>query len=175
MIPLEESTVDELEQRQQDLEDVGLKPTLVGNFLTVLAQQLEIDLPLRVKSTPAAATFLQSYHTGHSEALQHVRSDELLTALFEDIHAFKIEMMPVYEQELATMEANELDEEDIAMTETLGRRLKGLEGAILKIAEMRENSANSFEYVKATAELLKKEISETMVSKTIDNSASPTL
>jgi hypothetical protein len=151
MSGLDETIIQQLKQREEDLEDVGLKSDVPGRFLTTLTTQLEIDLPLRSKSVQAARNFIQSYHTGHSEALQHVRADELLKAVFDDLHASKIELMPVYTKELAMMEAGELDEEDLAMTETLGRRLQGLEGSILKIAEMQINTDHSFEMVKGTA------------------------
>lgn len=144
--------IDQLEQRRQDLEDINLKPDPTGNFLTVLTQQLKIDLPFRIASSPAAAVFLQSYHTGHSQALQQVRCDDLLTALFNDLHESKLSMVPTYEKELVLKKAGELDDEDLAMTETLSRRLKGLEGSIIKIAEMRENSDHSFEVVKSAAD-----------------------
>lgn len=151
----DEVTIQQLKQREENLEDVGLQSDGAGRFLTTLATQLEIDLPFRIRSSQAARNFIQSYHTGHSDALQHVRSDELLKAVFEDLHASKIEMMPVYENELVMKEAGELDEEDLAMTETLGRRLKGLEGSILKIAEMQVNSDHSFEVLKGAADKAK--------------------
>jgi hypothetical protein len=156
MSGLDETIIQQLKQREEDLEDVGLKSDLPGRFLTALTTQLKIDLPLRSQSSKAAQNFIQSYHTGHSEALQHVRADELLKAVFDDLHASKIELMPVYTKELAMMEAGELDEEDLAMTETLGRRLQGLEGSILKIAEMQINTDHSFEVVKAVAETSKR-------------------
>lgn len=146
---------EQLKTREEALEDVGLKSDKAGRFVTVLMGSLGIDLPLRIETSKAARNFLQSYHTGHSEALQHVRSDELLKAIFDDLHASKIEMMPVYEQELAWKEAEELDEEDLAMTETLGRRLHGLKDSILKIAEMQSNSDHSFEVIKGAADLAK--------------------
>lgn len=152
----DEMTMQQLKQREEDLEDVGLRSDGAGRFLTTLAAQLDIDLPFRVHSSEAARNFIQSYHTGHSEALQQIRSDELLKAMFDDLHASKIEMMPVYESELAMKEAGELDEEDLAMTETLGRRLKGLETSILKIAEMQVNSDQSFEVLKNAADTAKK-------------------
>ena len=155
MTKLTEAVVKQLEQRENDLEDAGIASDRVGRFLTVLMAQLDIDLPLRINSAPAAATFLQSHYTGHSDALQQVRADELLTAVFEDLHDSKIAMMPQYEKELGWKEAGELDEEDLAMTETLGRRIKGLEGSIMKISEMRENSNNSFEHIKVAAESAK--------------------
>lgn len=150
------SLEEQLKQREEALEDVGLQSDKAGRFVTVLTGSLDIDLPLRIKTSEASRNFLQSYHTGHSEALQQVRCDELLTAIFDDLHASKIEMMPVYEKELEWKEAGELDEEDLAMTETLGRRLKGLETSILKIAEMRANSDHSFETVKGIADEAKK-------------------
>lgn len=149
------SLEEQLKQREEALEDIGLQSDKTGRFVTVLTSSLDIDLPYRIKTTKAAQDFLQSYHTGHSDALQQVRCDELLQAIFEDLHGSKIELMPVYEKELAWKEAGELDEEDLAMTETLGRRLKGLEASILKLAEMRENSSNSFEVVKGIADKAK--------------------
>lgn len=167
----DEITTQHLKQREEALEDIGLRSDGAGRFLTTLTSQLEIDLPIRSQSAQAARNFIQSYHTGHSDALQHVRCDELLHAVFNDLHASKIEMMPVYENELAMKEAGELDEEDLAMTETLGRRLKGLEGSILKIAEMQVNSDHSFEVLKGAADKAK-EIEKTTSAQAIGEALS---
>lgn len=162
------TVVQELAQRNQDLEDIGLRPNRAGSFLTVLMAQNELDLPLRIKSTPAAANFLQSYHTGHSEALQQVRSDELLTAIFEDLHASKMEMLPVYEQELELKTAGLLDEEDLAMTEKLGRRIGKLGDDIMTIAQMRQDSDVSFAKMKQAADTAKEIAASTLPSRDHD-------
>ena len=144
-----------IEQQNRDFEDAGIRPDQAQNFLTVLANQQDLELPFRLASTQAANQFLQSYHTSHSEALQHVRADELLVAMHDDLHQSKLNLTDVYREEVKLLKAGQLDEEDAAMTETLGRRIGKVASSILKLAEMRENSDNSFEKIKAAADMAK--------------------
>ena len=138
-------------ERNIKLEDAGIRPAPSSQFVTALMANLEIDLPLRIETADAANEFLYSYHTGDSETLQQVRAEDLLSAIFHDLHSAKLGMIPHYQQELEWQRQGELDEEDIAMTETLGRRISGLSDSILKIAEMRQNAGHSFEVIKAVA------------------------
>ncbi len=144
-----------IEQQNRDFEDAGIRPDRAATFLTVLIEQQDLELPFRLESTKAANRFLQSYHTGHSEALQQVRADELLVAMHDDLHQSKLNLTDVYREEVKLLKAGQLDEEDAAMTETLGRRIRKVDASIMKLAEMRENSDNSFEKIKAAADLAK--------------------
>ena len=76
-----ESIRSRIEQQNRDFEEAGIRPDRAQDFLTMLAEKEDLELPSRLVSTPAAKQFLPSYHTGHSEDLQQVGADELLVAI----------------------------------------------------------------------------------------------
>ena len=55
-----------IEDQNRDFENAGIRPDRAQNFLTVLAEMEDLELPFRLVSTPAANHFFQIYPTGHS-------------------------------------------------------------------------------------------------------------
>lgn len=161
-----------LEQRRQDLEDIGLKPTPTGQFLTVLDAKLELDLALRTQSGPAAKAFLYSVEGNHSEALQGVRADELLTAIHEDLHESRMLLIDAYEKDQPHALAGDFDEEDMAMHQTLKRRINGMEKTILDLADLRGQPQKALETLKA-ATLFAKEKTQQVGQSVVPDWLSP--
>lgn len=163
---------DQIKHHHEQLEDAGLRPDRTHDFLTALAAQEGFDLAYRLESTPRASEFLQSYHTGHSEALQRVRADDLMLAMHNDLHQSRLNLVDVYQEEKKLLDAGKLDDEDLAMTETLGRRIKGIDGNIMKLANMRDAHVSSFEKIKGAAEMAKTIEQSNFVDRAMDNSRS---
>lgn len=155
-MPIDSSKIEAgVKDNRDSLEDIGLRSNKGGDFLAALSAHLDIELPMRVKSAPAADEFLYSVAANHSQALQGVKADELLDALFEDLHSSRMSWIDVYKQEKPLVAAGEFDEEDLARHETLGRRIQTMEKSIGKVADLKQQPEENLATFKTIVEVIK--------------------